>query len=103
MIKFLFNKGKPKIEVEYGTTFNITIDEKGIIEEARSLAREEHISKLADDFLQDFFKMEPEQKINYSIPHFDPYMGARERGYQSCYNDMKEKIMDRIREVVVYE
>jgi hypothetical protein len=103
MLKFIFNKGKPEIKVESGTTFNITLDEKSIIGEARRLAKEEHISKLVDDFLRPLVNLpfEPEEG-HYKI-YFDPYMGARERGYQNCCNDMKEKIMDMIRAEIKYE
>jgi hypothetical protein len=101
MLKFIFNKGKPKIEVEPDIIFNITVDEEGIIREAVRVAREEHVSKLADDFLQAFVKIEPKPREGCINMYFNQHTAAREGGYQSCYNDMKEKIMEMIREEIV--
>jgi hypothetical protein len=103
MLKFIFNKGKPEIEVEPDITFNITVDEEGVIREAWRLAREEYISKLADDFLRPLVNLPFEPEDGHYKIYFDPYMGARERGYQNCYNDMKEKIMDMSRAEIKYE
>ena len=44
-----------------------------------------------------------DSEIPYSEEAVDPHMGARERGYQSCYKDMKEKIMDMIRAEIKYD
>jgi hypothetical protein len=101
MLKFIFNKGKPKIEIEPDITFNITVDEEAVIKEAVRIAREEHVSKLADDFLQVLSPREPKPRVGSYIMHFDPYIAARERGYLNCYNDMKEKLISMIEKEIV--
>jgi hypothetical protein len=101
MLKFIFNKGKPEVKVEPDITFNIQVDEEAVIKEAVRLAREEHVSKLADDFLQSLVEIKPKPKAGYIALYFDPYEGARERGYQSCYNDMKAKLISMIEKEVV--
>jgi hypothetical protein len=101
MIKFIFNKGKPEVKVEPDLTFNIEVDEEAVIREARRVAREEHVSKLADDFLRGLVEIKPKQGVVFCTPYFDPCEGARERGYQSCYNDMKEKLISMIEKEIV--
>jgi hypothetical protein len=101
MLKFIFNKGKPEVKVEPDITFNIKVDEEAVIREAVRIAREEHVSKLADDFLQALVDIKPKPKEGYTTLYFDPYVGARERGYQSCYNDMKGKLISMIEKEIV--
>tara|TARA_R110000744_G_C18939299_1_gene514140 strand:- start:78 stop:395 length:318 start_codon:yes stop_codon:yes gene_type:complete len=101
MLKFIFNKGKPEIKVEPDITFNIKVDEEAVIREAVQIAREEHVSKLADDFLQALVEIKPEPKTGYVTLSFDPYNAAREGGYQRCYDDIKEKLISMIEKEVV--